>query len=55
MHERGALVLGELGARLEELTGKGLRVEVFAGADHNFHELASRRELLAWLDEAIAG
>ncbi len=50
-----ALVLGELGARLEELTGKGLRVEVFAGADHNFHELASRRELLAWLDEAIAG
>jgi pimeloyl-ACP methyl ester carboxylesterase len=48
-----ALVLGELGARLGELTGKGLRVEVFAGADHNFHELASRRELLAWVDATI--
>ncbi len=50
-----ALVLGELGARLEELTGKGLRVEIFAGADHNFHELASRRELLAWVESTIAG
>jgi hypothetical protein len=45
----------ELGARLDELLRKGLCVKVFPGADHNFHEMASRAELLDWLEAAIAG
>lgn len=48
-----ALVLTELGGREAELSRKGLRVKVFAGADHNFHEMSSRGELLDWVEASI--
>lgn len=50
-----ALVLTELGAREGELSRKGLRIKVFAGADHNFHEMSSRGELLDWVEASIRG
>lgn len=48
-------LITELGARLDALLSKGLCVKVFPGADHNFHEMASRGELLDWLESAISG
>ena len=48
-----ALVLTDLGGRETELSRKGLRVKVFAGADHNFHEMSSRGELLDWVEASI--
>jgi alpha/beta superfamily hydrolase len=48
-----ALIVTELGARLDELMSKGMVVKVFAGADHNFHEMASRAELLDWVVATI--
>ena len=50
-----AMFAVELGAREAELVKKGLHVQRFAGADHNFHELSSRAELLDWLTATIAG
>lgn len=50
-----AMFAAELGAREAELVNKGLQVKTFAGADHNFHELSSRAELLDWLTATIAG
>jgi dienelactone hydrolase len=44
----------EIGARLDELLRKGLQVTVFPGADHNFHEMSSRGELLDWVEAKIA-
>ncbi len=49
-----ALVVNELGVRMDELSRKGLRVKTFTGADHNFHEMASRAELLDWVEATIA-
>lgn len=46
-----AAVTTELGARYDELVTKGLGVKVFPGADHNFHEIATRAQ---WLDWTIA-
>ena len=50
-----AMFAAELGAREAELVKKGLHVKTFAGADHNFHEMSSRAELLDWLTATIAG
>lgn len=47
------LVTTELGARFEELSRKGLKTKIFPGADHNFHEMASRAELLDWVVQTI--
>ncbi|HSO32397.1 MAG TPA: hypothetical protein VLT33_07775 [Labilithrix sp.] len=49
-----AALLTELGARLDELVREGLQIKVFPGADHNFHEMASRGELLDWLESVIS-
>jgi len=49
-----AAVTTELGARFDELVGKGMRVKIFPGADHNFHEMATRAELLDWVEATIA-
>lgn len=48
-----ALLVADLGARLDELAAKGLCVRVFPGADHNFHEMSSRAELLDWVVSTI--
>jgi len=48
-----AAFVTELGPRLSELVRKGLDVRVFPGADHNFHEMSSRAELLDWVASAI--
>jgi alpha/beta superfamily hydrolase len=48
-----ALIVTELGARLDELVHRGLQVKVFAGADHNFHEVESRAALLDWVQRSI--
>jgi alpha/beta superfamily hydrolase len=48
-----ALVRTELGAREGELSRKGLRIKVCAGADHNFHEMSSRSELLDWVEATV--
>lgn len=48
------LVTSELGARFDELARKGLQTKIFPGADHNFHEMASRAELLDWVDATIS-
>lgn len=50
-----AVVVTELGARLDQLLRKGLDVKVFPRADHNFHEMDSRREMLDWVDATISG
>lgn len=47
------LVTTELGARFDELSRKGLKTKIFPGADHNFHEMASRAELLDWVVQTI--
>ena len=47
-------VMTELGARLDELVRKGLSVKIFPGADHNFHEMSSRAEMLDWVDATIS-
>lgn len=49
-----ALVVNELGVRMDDLSRKGLRVKTFTGADHNFHEMKSRAELLDWVEATIA-
>lgn len=50
-----AVVLADLGTREGELSRKGMRIEVFAGADHNFHEMSSRGVLLDWIETTICG
>jgi dienelactone hydrolase len=46
-------LLAELGARLDGLLGKGMVLEVFAGADHNFHEVTTRAKLLDFVEATI--
>lgn len=48
-----AAVVAELGARFDELVRKGLGVKIFPGADHNFHEMDSRAEMLDWIEATI--
>ncbi len=48
-----ASLLTTLGPRLEALVATGLSVRVFPNADHNFHEMSSRLELLNWLESTI--
>jgi dienelactone hydrolase len=49
-----AAVVTELGVRLDELLGKGMLVKIFPGADHNFHEMTTRGELLDWVESTIS-
>ena len=50
-----AAVVAELGARYDELLEKGLGVKIFAGADHNFHEMDSRADMIDWVESVIHG
>jgi hypothetical protein len=47
--------LTEIGVRLDPLVAKGMVVRVFPGADHNFHEMTTRAQLIDWVESAIAG
>lgn len=49
-----AAVSTEVGSRLDALVSKGLVMKVFAKADHNFHEMSSRAEMLAWVESIIS-
>ena len=49
-----AAVSTEIGSRLDALLNKGLVMKVFAKADHNFHEMSSRAEMLAWVETIIS-
>jgi len=48
-----AAVVAELGPRYDELLEKGLGVKIFSGADHNFHEMDSRAEMIDWVESVI--
>lgn len=50
-----AAVLAEIGPRFAELAELGLEVKVFPGADHNFHEMDSRAEMIDWVEQVIDG
>ncbi|MGE0159649.1 MAG: hypothetical protein AB7T31_09560 [Gemmatimonadales bacterium] len=47
--------VAELQPQLVALEEKGLIMKVIQGADHNFHEIASRAEMLEWVAATISG